>query len=378
MNIYEHQAKEIFQQYGIKVPRRRLVENFAELKEAYAILSPSVVLKAQILGGGRGKAGGIYFASSLPEVEAGWSKLKGSALHGQEIKKLLLEEKVGIIQEFYLGITISPDEYCPVVLISSHGGIDVETISKEHGNFLAEAKIDPCFGLHGYVLGELINRLGIDSQLTNELSNIGKKLYQIFRDYRATLVEINPLALTQENELVAVDARLALDDNAVPLYVHLRQLKASMEQTVEDALKQKGIDYVELNGNIGIISVGAGETMATMDLVSREGGVPACFLDFSGGVNTDSIETALRTVSAREEVKAVLFNIFGGLTRIDLVADGFLRAWQRIGGTKQPVVIRVEGTNSHLGKEALAKAGFDTCATLLEAVKLVVELGKEG
>lgn len=376
MNVFEYQAKEIFRNYGIPAPRGRFVRGAGDLKQACEETGFPVVLKAQTLGGGRGKAGGVRFAEDLPGAEKGRKEICALSIRGQKVEMLLVEEKLPIQQELYLGITISPEDNRPSILLSTMGGIEVETMSAEHPEKMAQMSIDPYLGVFDYSVRELAIKAGLPTRLVPQLCRVTRDLYRVFRDYHAVLVEINPLAVVPENKLIAADARLAVDDNAVSLYGHLAELKKnSGRDTIEDQMKQKGIDYVELEGNIGIISVGAGESMATMDLVRRAGGTPACFLDFSGGVNTGSIEMALRTVSSLPEIKAILFNIFGGLTRIDQVAQSFLEAWERLGNVSQPVVMRVEGTNVIAGRQMLDQAGFASCVTLNEAILQVVERG---
>lgn len=376
MNVFEYQAKEIFRNCGIPVPRGRVARNAGDLKQICGETGFPVVLKAQTLGGGRGKAGGVRFAEDLPEAEKGREEICALSIRGQKVDTLLVEEKLPIQQELYLGITISPDDNRPSILLSAMGGIEVETMAAEHPDKMAQMSIDPYLGVFNYSVRALALKAGLPIRLVPQLCRLTRDLYRVFRDYHAILVEINPLAVLPENKLIAADARLAVDDNAVPLYGHLADLKKnSSRDTIEDQMKQKGIDYVELEGNIGIISVGAGETMATMDLVRCAGGTPACFLDFSGGVNTGSIEMALHTVSSRPEVKAILFNIFGGLTRIDQVAQSFLEARERFGNVRQPIVIRVEGTNVIAGRQMLDQAGFTSCTTLNEAIMQVVERG---
>lgn len=373
MNIFEYQAKEIFRQYGIAVPRGQVTERAEEVEEAYHALGPEVVLKAQVPAGGRGKAGGVRFAATLSEATAAWQAVRQLVIGATPVERVLVEQRVPVAAELYLGVVISPEHQCPVVLFSRYGGVDVETLVAEHPGALAEIAVDPCYGLVDHSVYRLAYQAGTDGNLARVLMPVAKALYRIFWDYNATTVEINPLGVMNAGGLMALDARMVLDDNAVRLYPRLQGFRPG---NVEDRMKDAGIDYVELEGNIAIVSVGAGETMATMDLVTREGGSPACFLDFSARVDADTIETALRTVLGRPCVKVVLFNVFGGLTRIDQVAEGFLEACRRVGSLDRQVVIRVEGTNAAKGRELLWAAGFRTCATLEEAVRMAVELGR--
>lgn len=374
MNVYEYQAKEIFRQNGIVTPEGQVVETEEELIAVYRTLGPHVMLKAQVQTGGRGKAGGIRGVSSEKEAVENFKELLKLTIKGLPVNKILVEQKVAIKNEYYLGITIDPSTNLPALILSSKGGMDVEKLSEDFPDQLRELIIDPRYPLANFAVKDLVIKLGFSSQLVNQYVKLINKLYHVFAENKAILVEINPLVLTEDNQLIAADGRLAIDDNAINFYPNLTKLAEETDsKTIERQLKKQGIDYVELEGNVGIISVGAGETMATMDLISREGGKPACFLDFSGGVKPETITVALKTVINRPEVKSILINIFGGLTRIDKVAEGLIYAMKSLGKVSKPFAIRLEGTNADVGRKLIKEYGLEPCFSLQEAVTKAVQ-----
>jgi len=377
LNLYEYQVKQLFKDIGIKTPAGQLAKTEDDAINAYQLVGPEVMLKSQVLTGGRGKAGGIKAAAAEEEVLAVFKQLTGLTIKGLPVKQVWVEEKLQIEQEFYVGITISPDEQLPVLIVSSKGGMDVEEVAREFPEAMAQCVIDMKYPLHDYTVREVLSQLNFRHTIAKRFVPLIQRLYDIYLQYHAILLEVNPLVLTVDGELVAADGRLAIDDNALNKYSTVKKLAVETAQdTVEQRMKKYGIDYVELDGNVGIISVGAGETMATMDLISRQGGKPACFLDFSAGVNPETIALALKTVSLRPEVKSILINIFGGLTRIDKVAEGIVYAIKKIGDIKQPLTIRLEGTNAELGREVIQQHGLESCLTLQEAVYQSVKRGE--
>jgi len=377
MKLYEYQAKKIFKENKIPIPSGFACSSENQVADAFASLGKGqeAVLKSQVLVGGRGKAGGIRIVKSLDEVVKTFRELMSMEIKGLSVSKVLIEEKIEIRNEYYVGITIDPTFSKPIFLMSSRGGVDIETIAKESPSALYQYIIDPRYGIASYKVHNAIIDLGIPEKLSVQFIDIIKKLYNIFHNFDATLIEINPLVESWDGKLCAVDARLNIDDNALFKHEEFEELKKDFGENIEISLKDKGVYFVYLGGNVGLICAGAGMTMATMDLVNAMGGKPACFCDVSAGINPQSIGLALRTVSNLNGVKSVLINMFGGLTRMDEVAKSFIAAWQNMEEISQPIVIRLEGTNVEEGRKIMKENGFDILTNLYDAVKKAVDLG---
>jgi len=378
MKIYEYQAKKIFKENNIPIPYGLVCSSEEELEDAFVSVGKGMeaVLKSQVLVGGRGKSGGIRIVKSAEEACEDFRVLMSMEIKGLSVSKVLVEEKVEILNEYYVGITIDPTSSKPILLISSRGGVDIETIAKESPSALYQDIINPLYGISSYRVCDAINRLEIPDKLSMQFVDITKKLYEIFCHSDATLIEINPLAESLNGRLCAVDARLNIDDNAVFKHNEFRELKRDFSENVETFLKDKGVYFVYIGGNVGLICAGAGMTMATMDLVNAMGGKPACFCDVSAGINPESIGHALRTVSNLNGVKSIIVNMFGGLTRMDEVANSLVGAWKGMGGISQPVVIRLEGTNVEEGRNIIKEHGFNMFTNLYDAVEKAVDLGR--
>lgn len=378
MKLFEYQAKGIFKDNGIPIPNGTVCSTDEEAKVAFTTAGGKkghgVILKSQVLAGGRGKSGGIRSATSEAETSDIFEGLTNAEIRGFLVEKVLIEEKLEIKNEYYVGITIDPTFYKPVLLISSRGGVDVETIAKESPSALGRYIINRRYGISSNEILKLIEVLGISNSLSVPLIDIVKKLYNIFCNYDATLTEINPLVELWDGRLIAVDARLNVDNNALFRHPDVELLKKDLINDKEIYLKGKGVDFVYIGGNVGLICAGAGMSMATMDLVKAKGGKPACFCDVSAGVNPDSIEHAIRTVSGLNGVRSILINMFGGITRMDEVATSFLAALKSMGGLSQPIVIRLEGTNVEEGRRIMEENGFEVFTNLYDAVEKAVDL----
>jgi succinyl-CoA synthetase beta subunit len=379
MRLYEYQAKEVFRSYDIPVPKGCLVKEKNQIEDAFTLLKTKdgVVIKAQVLAGGRGKAGGVKFAHTPDEVSASLEHMKSLEIGGYKVSEILLEEKLPVRQELYLGFVIDPVFGTPTLLASSRGGMDVEEIARTFPQLLGKINIDSAYGILDYKVRELLTRIGLPKNLFGQFITLCKRLYEIFLDYEVILLEINPLIVDEEQNLIAADARMSIDDAAVFRRLKLKELRDSREKSLEENLRDDfQLEFVNLEGNIGLVSGGAGMTMTAMDLITLEGGKPACFMDCSANVSPEGYEMALRTVSSKEGVSSILVNIFGGLTRMDHVGEYLVEAIRKIGTIQQPITIRLEGTNAEKGRKAVKEAGFQCYETFEEAVKRAVELGR--
>ena len=375
MKLLEYQAKEIFRRYDIPTPRSEVAESPKGAREIAERLGP-VAIKAQLPVGGRGKAGGIKFAESPEEAEKIAGGLLGSRIKDIEIKKVLVEEKLDIKDELYLGVTVDRKNRCYVVLASSEGGVDIEEVAEETPEKIVKQMIDPLLGIRDYHCRSVAKRLGYSGREMNDLAGFIRKLYRVAFEMDAELTEINPLALTEEG-FVAADARLNIDNNALFRHPNIAEIQREGELSEFSAREQEartlGLTYVELDGDIGIIGNGAGLTMATLDSVTLLGGKPANFLDLGGGASPERIETAVTFVIKDPRVKTVFVNILGGITKCDDTALGIIETRRRLGSEK-PIVVRMMGTNEEEGKRLLEEAGIETLDTMEEAAERAVAL----
>lgn len=364
MKLYEHAAKEIFSGHGIPVPEGILVTG-AEGAVDIARKLGRVVIKAQVLAGGRGKAGGVALAADPDEAKQAAQRILSLSIKGLPVKKILVEEYRKPEKELYLGITIDRSARCPIVMASTEGGIDIEEIARKYPEKIFRMHINPLTGIQDYQARRLAYSL--DREKSQLISDVIKKLYRVFARYDCTLSEINPLAETALG-IFALDAKMVIDDNAL--------FRQRFEEEELDALselaKKNGMSYVGLDGDIGCIVNGAGLAMATLDMIKLYGGDPANFMDVRAGANAEQIKTALRIVSSNRNVKVIIINIFGGLTKCDEVARGIVDVFPEI---KIPLVIRLAGTNEEEGRKILEEHGIKLAASTEEASKAVVELG---
>ncbi len=381
MRLHEYQAKQIFAKYGIKIPRGKLATNVEEVKKAAEELGGRVVLKSQILVGGRGKAGGIKLANSVDEAVEIAKDLFGKVIKGHRVEKIYVEEQLDIKKEMYVGLTLDRAEKGIALIVSSVGGMDIEEIAAEHPEKIARVTINPLYGLFDYQIREVLYRSGMPKELHKELTAIIKALYKILVDHEAELTEINPLVLTDKG-LYAADARLNVDDNALYRHPELKELRDYTEvDQIERIAEEKGLNYVKLDGNIGVIANGAGMSMSTMDLIYLEGGKPANFLDIGGGASSEVVKEAIKTILMDKNVKVIFMNIFGGITRCDEVARGLVKAFQEI-EVPVPIVLRLAGTNEEEGRKIIEdflekeKKNIIVVETMEEGAKKAVELAR--
>ena len=380
MKLHEYQSKRIFARYGVPIPRGDVASTPDDAYKIAARLGERVVVKAQVLVGGRGKAGGIKLANDATGAEAGAGQILGIDINGLKVRKVLIDEAANAIGEIYLGITIDRATHCPVMMASAEGGMEIEEVAKVMPERIFKVSIDPFLGLQGYQARELAFGIGLEKDLVSSFIHIATGLYSAFVDCDASLAEINPLLVTDQDggrlSLLAVDGKMIIDDNALFRHPDLAEMRdVDEEAPAETEARYYGLSYVKLDGEIGCMVNGAGLAMATMDIIKLYGGMPANFLDIGGGAQADRVAAALCIILADPKVKAVLFNIFGGITRCDEVAKGVLEALEQV-PTDVPMVARLVGTNEEEGRRVLAGAKMATASTLVEAAQKAVELAQ--
>jgi succinyl-CoA synthetase beta subunit len=372
MNIHEYQAADLLAGYGIPINPGTVATTADEVAQAAQTAGGTVVVKAQVHTGGRGKAGGVKLAKSPEEARAVGGQILGMDIRGHTVHKVLVAPGVSIAKEFYLGVVLDRPRRQLVVMASAEGGVEIEVVAKESPDKIKTASVDPYLGLHVWQARQLGFELGLDADKVNGFADIVLKLAKLYEELDATLAEINPLILTGEGKWMALDSKVSFDDNALfrhPQFEELRDMNE--EQATEVEARRSGISFVKLDGNIGCIVNGAGLAMATMDAVKLHGGEPANFLDVGGGASADQVAKAFSLVTADPNVKAILINIFGGITRGDIVAQGITDAMGRVGVTV-PIVVRLSGTNAEEGREILDANGLHAVATMDEAAAKVV------
>ncbi|MBO8181807.1 MAG: ADP-forming succinate--CoA ligase subunit beta [Archaeoglobus sp.] len=379
MKLYEHQAKQVFSKHGIRVPQGKVAHSPAEVAEiAEKLPGDEVVLKSQVLVGGRGKAGGIAIVKKSEAAEKS-KDLFGMEIKGLKVEKLLVEEKLDIQKEMYVGMTLDRENKGIVLLASSVGGMDIEEIAAKHPDKIGRKTVNPVWGLWDYQVRELLYDAGIPKEYFRDVFGIVKRLYSIFVRYEAELTEINPLVVTPTG-VYAADGRLNIDDNALYRQKEVAEFKEYAGSELEKEAESKGINYVKLEGNIGVIANGAGMSMATMDLIYLEGGKPANFLDIGGGASADLVKASIDLITRDPSVKVIFVNIFGGITRCDVVAEGLVKAFSEI-EMQLPVVLRLAGTNEEEGRRIIEEYmeknpnKLVLVKTMEEGAKKAVELG---
>jgi succinyl-CoA synthetase beta subunit len=375
MKLHEFQAKEVFARHGLRIPQgipafstAEVVAAVEKMKAANPALE-KVVLKSQVHVGGRGKAGGIKVVN-LSEAAAVSEKLFGMDIKGLPVRKLLVEEAIQIAQEYYIGLTLDRTARKTILMASSMGGVDIEEVAVTHPEAIIKVWIDPNLGLTDYQIKQVV----YGAQLPAEAAKFIKTLYEIYTQHDCSIAEINPLIVTAAGEVIAGDAKIDIDDNALFRHQDLLayQDPAEVDPNELDA-KAAGLTYIELEGDIGCVVNGAGLAMATMDAVKYGGGQPANFLDIGGSSNPAKVTAAMQILK-RKNVKGILFNIFGGITRCDDVAKGIITALENMGGMDIPIVIRLTGTNEEAAREMLTAKGFKVGSSMTEAVKEVIQL----
>jgi len=380
MNLHEYQAKTLFSDFGIPVPAGHVVSTVSEAKALKG--DDGWVVKAQVHAGGRGKVGGVKRASNAAELETVVRGLLGDLLvthqtgpKGLPIDKLLIEPPCDIVKELYLGALIDRSCNQLVFIASSMGGMDIEAIAASDPDKILQVVVNPVTGLQPFQCRQIAFGLGLEGMQIRELTHIMLSLYRLFTEKDLSLVEINPLVITGEGKLLALDAKINLDDNALFRHKDLEEMRDPMqEDPTEHKAAQFDLNYVTLDGNIGCMVNGAGLAMATMDIIKLHGGDPANFLDVGGGTTADRVAEALKLIVADDKVEAILVNIFGGIVRCDLIADGIIQAIREI-NLHVPVVVRLEGTNAEAGREKLNDSGLSiiTAGDLADAATRVVK-----
>ncbi|MDW8338108.1 MAG: ADP-forming succinate--CoA ligase subunit beta [Thermoleophilia bacterium] len=378
MDLYEYQGKELFRAAGIPVSDGRLATSPPEAREAALELGGAVVVKAQVLTGGRGKAGGIKLAASPAEAEERARDILGMDIRGHVVHRVWVERASDIAREYYLSVTFDRSAKRPLFLFTTQGGVDIEEVAARTPEALVRLHVDPLEGYRPWQGRYLVYGAGVaDSGERAQVTEIVGRLYDVFRRCEAMLCEINPLIVTPQGEVRALDAKVTLDDNALfrhPELAELRDLAAA--DPLEALAREKGVTYVKLDGEVGVLGNGAGLTMATVDIVTFVGGRPANFCDLGGGGDAQGVVDALEVVTRDPQVRSIFFNIFGGITRCDEVARGILQALEEL-ALALPIVVRLDGTNAEEGRRLLREAGKENVhaeATMLAGARRAVEL----
>jgi succinyl-CoA synthetase beta subunit len=378
MKLQEYQSKILFTMYGIPVPNGRIAESVDEIKQICEELGGRVVIKAQVLSGGRGKAGGVRVAKTIEEAEEYAGQILGKEINGLPVRKVLVDEMVSIDKEIYLSIANDRNSQKPLLMASSFGGMDIEEVSRGNPEKIVKRVIDPLLGLRDYQLRDVAINIDLDRAYWQEFSTIINQLWKVYVDCDATLVEINPLVITSEKRLSALDAKIVLDDNALFRHPNLSDFRdIHAEPPTEIQGRKIGVSFIKMDGNIGCLVNGAGLAMATMDIITELGGEAANFLDIGGGANAKKVEDSLRLILEDEKVKSILINVFGGITRCDEVAKGILSAFKEI-HTKIPIVVRLVGTNDEEGLRLLQGTDLIPAKSLYEAATIAVRKAAEG
>ncbi|MCW5873487.1 MAG: ADP-forming succinate--CoA ligase subunit beta [Anaerolineales bacterium] len=376
MKLHEYDSKKIFAQYGVPVPKGKIAKTPKEAGEIAKALGGAVVVKAQVLVGGRGKAGGVKVVKTAKQAEDAAKQIIGMDIKGLPVRKVLIDPAIGIASEIYLGITNDRAARQPVIIASAAGGVDIEEVAATNPEKIIRVHVNPLLGLQDYNIRDLAVGIEIDRKHWAAFHTICKGLWEAYKNSDATLAEINPLVITKDDELLAIDGKMLIDDNAIYRQPKLAKLRDMDEETpAETQARKSGLTYIQLDGEIGCMVNGAGLAMATMDIIKLFGGEPANFLDIGGGANAEKVAAALRIILQDKNVKAVLFNIFGGITRGDEVAKGILEALKTI-KTDVPMVVRLAGTNAAEGRALLADADMITAETLAEAAQKAVAAAK--
>jgi succinyl-CoA synthetase beta subunit len=377
MKLHEYQSKQIFAKYGITIPRGRVATTAAEAKAIAEELGGRVVVKSQVLVGGRGKAGGVKLAKDPDEAEQLAGQILGMEIKGLPVRKVLVDEAAGIETEIYYSITNDRAFRKPVMIASAAGGMEIEEVAARTPEKIIKVHIDPLLGLRDYQARDIAASIDLPREQWKEFGKIAAGLWRVYSDNDATLAEINPLVITKDGRLMALDGKMIIDDSALYRHPELAEMRDLDEEApAETEARKYGLTYIKLDGNIGCMVNGAGLAMTTMDIVKLFGGEPANFLDIGGGANADKVAAAMRIILADSNVKAILLNIFGGITRCDEVARGILEATHHV-KPKAPMVVRLVGTNAAEGQQLLADAKMITASTLADAATKAVAAARE-
>jgi succinyl-CoA synthetase beta subunit len=376
VKLYEYQAKEIFARHGIPVPRGQVAETPEQAAAAAERLGGRVVVKAQVHAGGRGKGGFVKVVNTPAEAREYAEWMLGRTFKGLVVKRALVEEPLDIKTEYYLSATIDRMTKRPIMIGSAEGGVEIEQVAEETPDAIAKAPIDTAYGPFDFQLRQFMTAAGFDPTAHRGIAPIARKVYEILVAADASLVEINPLVITGDGKVMAADAKFDVDDNALFRQKDLAQYREeSEEDPIEAEAHRRGVTYVRLDGDIGIIGNGAGLVMTTLDLVTRAGGRPANFLDIGGGARAESVREAIEIVLMDPNVKGILFNIFGGITRGDEVAKGILAGTSTM-DIKVPIVVRMEGTLAEEGRKLLEGSNLVAASGPVEAAEKIIELAR--
>jgi succinyl-CoA synthetase beta subunit len=372
MKLHEYQSKQLFAKYNIPIPKGRVAATAAEARTIAAELDSRVVIKSQVLVGGRGKAGGIRLAKDPHEAEEVATQILAMEIKGLPVRKVLVDEAASISKEIYLGITNDRAARKPVMMASAAGGVEIEEVARLTPEKIIKVHIDPLLGLKDYQARDIAVGIDLPKEHWKLFGQIANGLWRAYQECDATLAEINPLVISSDNRLIALDGKMVLDDNALFRHPDLAELRdLDVEAPAEVEARKYGLSFIKLDGNIGCMVNGAGLAMTTMDIIKLFGGEPANFLDIGGGASAEKVAAALRIILSDRNVRAVLFNIFGGITRCDEVARGMLVALDEV-KPMVPMVVRLVGTNAEEGRQLLANANMITAETLVEAAKKAV------
>ena len=388
MKIHEYQAKEILRRYGVTTPRGKVTDDPAEARRICEEFGGRCVVKAQIHAGGRGKGGGVKLAKSPAEAEDWARKILGMQLvthqtgpHGQKVLKVLVEEALDIAKELYLAVTLDRAQGKPVIMASAAGGMDIEEVAAKDPKAIARVAIDPHLGILPFQARRVVRGLGLTGDTANKAAKLVTALSRAYLEMDASLAEINPLLVTASGDVLALDAKMNFDDNALYRHSDVVAMRDLAEENPYEVEASKfNLNFIKLDGNVGCMVNGAGLAMATMDIIKLYGGEPANFLDVGGSASQDAVKNAFRILVSDPNTKAVLINIFGGIARTDRIASGVVGAIEELGGIKLPVVVRLEGTNVEQGREILrnAKFKFLVAEDMASAAEKVVAAAKGG
>src|SRR5512138_2752285 len=376
MKLHEYQSKTIFAKYGIPIPKGRVAATAEEAKHIAEELGGRAVIKAQVLVGGRGKAGGVKVAKNPNEARDFADQILAMSIKGLRVRKVLVDEAAGIAHEIYFSITNDRAAKKPVMIASAAGGVDIEEVAATTPEKIIKVHIDPLLGLRDYQARDIAASIDLPRELWRDFSRIAAGLWRAYLESDATLAEINPLVRTKDQRLVALDGKMMIDDNSLFRRPDLAEIRdVDEEAPAETEARRHGLSFIKLDGDIGCMVNGAGLAMTSMDIVKLFGGEPANFLDIGGGAKADKVAAAMRIILADPNVKAILFNIFGGITRCDEVARGILAAMQEV-KPKVPMVVRLVGTNAEEGRKLLENANMITAETLADAAQKAVQAAK--
>tara|TARA_Y100001954_G_scaffold219826_1_gene254375 strand:- start:574 stop:1752 length:1179 start_codon:yes stop_codon:yes gene_type:complete len=388
MKIHEYQAKQILKEFNIPIQDGHIIKDSSESREIVAKVqkdfnSEAVVVKAQIHAGGRGKGGGVKFCTSIDKAEKEIQKMMGMQLithqtgpEGRKVKKILVTEALDIESEFYVAITLDRAKEMNVIMVSPEGGVDIEDVAQKTPEKIHKVWIEPNYNLRGFQIKKLIKGLGLSSSHAKDAIELFKNLYKCYEKTDCSLLEINPLVLTKDDEIIALDAKFNFDGNALYKHSNILEMRDLDEEDLTEVEASKyNLNYIKLDGNVGCMVNGAGLAMATMDIIKLAGGEPANFLDVGGAANVDTIKNGFKIILSDKNVKAILINIFGGIVRCDRVANGVVQAVQEM-ELDFPIVVRLEGTNAQKAKDILDKSGVSVTSAngMKDAANKVVKL----